>query len=32
LYRTEGFSEIGVTRDLQGRWVAMEKLLFKGRG
>jgi ribosomal protein S18 acetylase RimI-like enzyme len=28
LYRAEGFSEIGVTRDLQGRWVAMEKLLF----
>lgn len=32
LYKTEGFSEIGITRDLQGRWVAMEKLLFKERG
>lgn len=31
LYRTEGFSEIGVTRDLQGRWVAMERLLPKGQ-
>ena len=30
LYRTEGFSEIGVTRDLQGSWVAMEKELLKG--
>ena len=28
LYRTEGFSEIGVTRDLQGSWVAMEKQLL----
>jgi ribosomal protein S18 acetylase RimI-like enzyme len=32
LYKAEGFSEIGATRDLQGRWVAMEKLLFKERG
>lgn len=31
LYRTEGFSEIGLTRDLQGRWVAMERLLVKER-
>ncbi len=30
LYRAEGFSEIGVTRDLQGSWVAMEKQLLKG--
>ena len=30
LYRSEGFSEIGVTHDLQGSWVAMEKQLLKG--
>lgn len=32
LYRTEGFSKIGMTRDLQGRWIAMEKQTLKGRG